>query len=243
MAALGCSSTQDPTKHVRVAAAADLGPALGEISAEFKQQTGLEVIADAGSTGLLAKQIEGGREVDLFLAADVSYVDRVVAKKACDGATQRLYGRGQLTMWSSPGGVAPPADVAGLIDDRYARIAIANPEHAPYGRAAREALMQAGIAIAVERRLVLADNVRLALEYGQRGEVDVAVVARSLALAHPHGQRVDVPQSAHAPLDQALVVCGKGAGARGGKRLADFILSPAGQAILARYGFAPPGIL
>ena len=240
MAIWACSQPKAQPKQVRVAAASDLSPALDEIGKKFKEQTGIEVVADAGSTGLLAKQIEGGREADLFLAADVSYVERVVAAKACDRATQRSYGRGRITMWARPGGAAPPAEVFDLTDARYAKIAIANPEHAPYGRAARDALINAGIAISLEKRLVLAENVRLAFEYAQRGEVEVAIVARSLALANPQGQAVDVPEAAHAPLEQALVVCGKGAGAAAGKKLADFVLSPDGQAILARYGFAPP---
>ncbi len=230
-----------PATKVRVAAAADLGPALVELGRTFTAATGIEVVADTGSTGLLAKQIEGGREVDLFAAADVSYVDKVVAAGACDGASKKLYGRGQLVMWVASGGVAAPTGLADLTDARFKKIAIANPDHAPYGRAARAALTKVGVYDQLTSRLVLGENVRATLQYAQTGNVEVAIVARSLALATEGGVSVDVPADTHPPLDQALVVCGRGAGAAAGQKFADHIASAEGRAVLARFGFAPPG--
>src|SRR5262249_37415395 len=132
----GCSKAAPPSKPLRVAAAADLKGAFGEIGDAFRTMTGTDVKSSFGSTGLLAKQIQEGGPFDVFAAANVSFVEDVVQAGACDGATKAMYARGRIVLWTSKKSpVAPPSTLADLKDARFVKVAIANPEHAPYGRA------------------------------------------------------------------------------------------------------------
>lgn len=223
---------------VHVSAASDLSAAFDEVGKAFTAKTGRKVQIDYGSTGQIATQIAEGAPVDLFASADRKNVDKVIAAGRCDGATAAAYGQGRLVLWVKKGGTAP-ADLAGLTDPRFARIAIANPDHAPYGIAARDALQRAGLWDQLQARIVIGENIRATLQYAQTGNADVGIVARSLALASD-GVYTEVPATAHAPIDQTLVVCGTGAAAAGGKAFADFVASPEGTAIMARYGFVRP---
>ncbi len=133
-------------KSFRVAAAADLQLAFQEVAVAFKAQGGAAPSFTFGSSGLLAKQVAEGAPFDLFASGNTSYVDQVVAAGACDAATRSAYARGRLVAWTPPGGPAPPTTLADLADVRFKRIAIANPEHAPYGKAAKQALTASEIA-------------------------------------------------------------------------------------------------
>ncbi len=243
LALIGCGKDRsaEGAGPVKVAAAADLGPAFKEIAAAFEKKTGKKVTLSFGSTGNFAKQIAEGARYDLFAAANVSFVDDVIKAGACDAETKAPYARGRIVLWSKDGGVAPPKTIADLADPRFVKIAIANPEHAPYGRAAKQALGAAGVWDAVERRIVNGENVQQTLQFAQTGNVEVAVVALSLALATTGGSYVLVDDALHAPLDQALVVCKHGSDPSGGRELAAFVGSPEGREIMKRYGFALPG--
>jgi molybdate transport system substrate-binding protein len=242
--ALGACSNraEDHGKHLRIAAAADLKAAFGEVAGAFEKKGGGTVKASFGSTGLLAKQIQEGGPFDVFAAANVSYVDDVVKAGACDGSTKSLYARGRIVVWtSSKSGVAPPTSIADLRDQRFSKIAIANPDHAPYGKAAEQALEHAGVLGAVKPKLVLGENVQQALQFAQTGNADAAIVALSLAIVAENGAYVPVDESLHAPIDQALVVCKNGGNANAGKQFAEFVSSADGRAIMKRYGFLLPG--
>ena len=162
---------------------------------------------------------------------------------ACLGETKALYAKGRIVLWArDPASL--PKRLEDLADPRYAKIAIANPEHAPYGTAAREALRRAGVWGAIEGRTVYGENVQQALTFARSGNADVALVALSLAVGPSGGAFLPIDPLLHAPLEQALVVC-KG-GARGGKTeeartFVAFVSSPAGRAIMTRYGFVLPG--
>jgi molybdate transport system substrate-binding protein len=227
--------------EIAVAGAADLAFAFPELAAAFERDTGIRVIFTFGSTGQLAKQIVEGAPYDVFAAANVSYVDQVVREHACDGDTEALYARGRIAMWSKRGLVAPPTSLADLADPRFAKIAIANPEHAPYGKAAREALQRAGVWDAIAPRVVYGENVQQTLQFASSGNAEVALVALSLALATPDGVYVAIDPDAHAPLEQALVVCRRGRDRSGALAFARYVNSPAGRAIMQRHGFLLPG--
>jgi molybdate transport system substrate-binding protein len=240
VAGCGRHPTEAPT--LRVAAAADLTFAFTEVGEVFGKKTGTRPTFTFGSTGLLAKQIEQDAPFDVFAAANVSFVDQVVAAGACDGATRLMYSRGRIVVWSrKAAGVSPPTSVTDLADPRFRRIAIANPEHAPYGRAAQESIQHAGVWEAVRPKLVFGENVQQTLQFAQTGNADVAVVALSLAIVSKEGVYVAIDEALHAPLDQAMVVCRHGRGAGLGKQFTDFVSSPDGRAILKRYGFLLPG--
>ena len=228
---------------LRVAAAADLAFAFKDIAAAYEKKSGQKVELVMGSTGLLAKQIEEGAPFDVFAAANVSFADDVAKAGACDGKTKALYAQGRIVLWTSKKlGIAAPADIKELADKKFVKVAIANPEHAPYGKAAQEAMTKAGVWDAVKPKIVYGENVQQTLTYAQTGNVEVAVVALSIAMATPDGDYHLVDPSLYSEINQALVVCGKDmarqAAARG---FVAFVNSPDGRVIMKRYGFVLRG--
>ena len=226
--------------EIMVAAASDLASAFPELAAAFERETGTRVTFTFGSTGQLAKQIAEGAPYDVFAAANVSYVDEVVRADACDATTEAAYARGRIALWSKRGLVAPPASLADLTDPRFAKIAIANPAHAPYGKAAREALQRAGLWDALEPRIVYGENVQQALQFAASGNAEVAIVALSSALANQDGVYELIDAGAHAPIDQAMVVCKRGKDRARALAFTRYVNSPAGRAIMQRHGFLLP---
>ena len=128
-----------------------------------------------------------------------------------------------------------------LAHARFRRLAIANPAHAPYGLAAREALTRLGLWGAVERRLVLGENVRQTLQYAQTGNVDAAIVALALVVNDRENPWVVVDDTLHRPIEQALAVCVRGADREGGGAFARFVNAAGGRAVMRRHGFLLPG--
>lgn len=242
VAACGCGSKRGSSdgKTVRVAAASDLARAFDEVGKTFEKQTGIKPTFDFGSSGLLAKQIEQGAPFYLYAAANKNFVEQVVKSGRCDVATSALYSRGRLVLWGKAGA---PAKITDLADPKYKRIGIANPDHAPYGKAAIEAMQKAGIYDQIKERLVLAENIQAAMTYAREGSVDIAFVALSLAIANDTKSYTSVELDLHEPLEQTLVVCGKGKEADAARELAKFITGDEGRAIMARYGFSTTGVL
>jgi molybdate transport system substrate-binding protein len=229
-----------PSGHkVRVAAAADLARAFAELGEEFKQKTGIAIDLEFGSSGLLAKQIEQGAPFALFAAANREYVDQVVKAGRCDGTTTRPYARGRLVVWT-PAGIAGPRALAELAEPRFAKIAIANPAHAPYGRAAREALDKIGIWARIQDRIVLGENVQATMLYARGGNADAAIIALSLAVVTDGGASLPIDPALHSPLNQAMVVCGDGDDARIARQFAELVDSREGREVMTRYGFLLP---
>jgi len=226
---LACNKPAAPAP-VRVAAAADLSRAFEELGAKL----GTPVTFSFGSSGLLSKQLSEGAPFDVFAAASASFVEAAVKAGACDAATVQPYARGRLAVWSKLGPV--PLDELG--DGKYQRIAIANPEVAPYGKAAKEALVAAGLWERVEQRLVFGENVRQTLQLAQTGNVEAAIVADALVFDAKEAVLVD--PSKHQPLVQVLAVCTKGANRAGGEAFVKLVRSAEGLAVLKKYGFEPP---
>ena len=225
----------EPPLHV--AAAADLARAFEEVGDELaKQEGGVKPIFTFGSTGLLAKQIIQGAPFDVFAAANVSFADDVLAAGACDPASKTLYARGRIVAWV-PKGKTAPKNLAELAGPAYVKVAIANPEHAPYGRAAVEALKAAGVYDQVKPKLVYGENVQQTLQFAQSGNVEAAIVALSLAVVSD-GPYLTIPSELHQPIDQAMLQCSKNSRAA---RFTAYVNSPAGRAIMRRYGFLLPG--
>ena len=236
----GSSRAGEP---LRVAAASDLATAFPEVGKAFEAATGKKVDFSFGSTGLLSKQISEGAPYDVFAAANVSYVDEVVRANACDGSTKQLYAKGRIVMWSTDKSMLP-SSLEGLRDKKIAKVAIANPDHAPYGLAAQQALTKAGVWADVKPRAVYGENVQQTMMFAQSGNAEVAIVALSLALEHKDGAYVLIDAGLHAPLDQAMVICkGGSAGNKPNEARAflDFVASEQGHAIMRKYGFLLPG--
>lgn len=238
----GCgkkSASSEPT--FQVAAAADLALAFGELGKTFEAEHRVRPVFTFGSTGLLAKQIGEGAPFSVFAAANELFVDEVVGKGKCDKATARRYARGRIVVWTA-NATPPPKTLAELADPRFKRIAIANPEHAPYGKAAQQALEAVGLWAELQPRLVLGDNVRATLQFAQTGNVDAAIVALSLSVATEGGHAMPIDPTLHRPLDQALVVCAGGDAKQTelGRQFAEYVTSKEGQEVLVRYGFGVP---
>jgi molybdate transport system substrate-binding protein len=240
--AAGGGGTGRKGEPLRVAAAADLAVAFAEVGAAFEKASGKKVEFTFGSTGLLAKQISEGAPYDVFAAANLSFVDDVVRAQACDGDTKRLYAKGRIVLWSKDKTLLPET-LDQLSDPKYAKVSIANPDHAPYGMAAQQALTKVGVWPSVKARTVYGENVQQALMFAQSGNAEVAVVALSLAI-NAEGGYVPIDPALHAPLDQAMVVCHGGSG--GGKpnearSFVTFVSSEPGRVIMRKYGFLLPG--
>ena len=227
-------------KTITVSAAADLTFAFQELGKLFEQETGTRVVFNFGSTGLLAQQIEQGAPIDLFAAANVSFVDDLIARDRLLADTKELYAVGRITLWTRQDSGMKFETMQDLLQSGVKYIAIANPDHAPYGVAAREAMQRAGIWDTLQPKLVLGDNALATLQYAQRGDVDVAIAPLSLSLQN-EGRWVLIPAEMHKPINQALGVVKSSAHEAEARAFATFINGPVGRPIMRKYGFVLPG--
>lgn len=231
-----------------IAAAADLKFALAEIATRFKQDTGNEVKLVFGSSGNFTTQIENGGPFQMFLSADENYIFRL-ADKGLTRDRGTLYAVGRIVLFV-PQGSPVKADgelkdlKAALDDGRLKRFAIANPEHAPYGRAARAALNHAGLWAGIEPKLVLGENVSQATQFAASGSSQGGIIPLSLSKAPEIarlGSFAPIPADWHAaePLRQRMALT-----AKAGDTAAAFyryVQTPAAREVFIRYGFVLPG--
>ncbi len=231
----------EETAPLRIAAAADLAKALEDLTAWHQAKTQQPATVTLGSSGLLARQIAQGAPFDVFFSANVAFIDNLIAQGHGLAASRTLYGRGRIVLWTKAGGILPPEGLADLTDPRFQRIAIANPDHAPYGLAARQAMQQSGIWEVVQSRLVYGENVGQTLHYAQSGNAEVAVVALSLAIPTPGGTWTLIDDRLHQPLDQGLMVLATSRQRQASEAFVAQVTSPEGRAVLRRYGFVQPG--
>lgn len=235
----GASMHTPDAREITVAAASDLRPAFEELGAMFETDTGIAVRFSFGSSGQLREQILNGAPFDLFASANVEFVDEVIDAGRGVAGTKADYALGRIVLWAPPGAELPTA-IGQLTDARFRRIAIANPKHAPYGLAARQALEAAGIYAAIEPRLVYGESISDTFRIAESGNAEVGIVALSLAIADG-GDYTLVPAELHDPLEQALVVTARGPTGEAATRFAGFLGSPQGRAVMIRYGFVLPG--
>jgi molybdate transport system substrate-binding protein len=235
LALAGCRPASD---DLVVGAAASLSGLLPELVDGFRAaHPDIPVTTTLGSSGQLASQIRQGAPIGILLAADAGWVDTLVAAGRVEPDARAVYARGRLAIWSRD---ARPefGRIEDLARPEFARIAIANPDFAPYGRAAVQALENAGILSDVQPRFAIAGNVRQALQYAETGNAAAVLVAYALVIDMP-GQTLVVPETLHDPLDQALgIISGRQAAA--GRLFTDFVLGAKGRAILVRHGLSAP---
>jgi molybdate transport system substrate-binding protein len=226
-----------------VAAASDLKFAFDEIAARLEGE-GLAVEPTYGSSGNFHAQIRHRAPFDMFLSADVEYPRDLVSQGIGGADDLFTYATGRLVVWV-PAGSTLPVERDGLGALAHAtRIAIANPRHAPYGRAAERALEAAGLIEALGPRLVLGDSVVQAAQFAQTGAADAGLIAKSLAVApsmQQAGRHVDVPAGTYPPLLQGGLILPWTASRDAAERVRDFLLSAEGRGILRTYGFEPAG--
>lgn len=225
--------------EITVAAASDLTPAFEEIGREFQSTHKTKVVFVFGSTGMLTRQIENGAPMDLFAAANVSFVEQLEQKGLIVPGTKAIYARGRITLWTPLDSNLRLESIADLARPEVTRIAIANPDHAPYGMAAKQALETAGIWDRVKTKLVYGDNIRQTLQFAQTGNVEVSIMALSLSI-QSKGRWTLIPEEMHKPLDQGLAVIKSTKNESDARAFAAFVGGPQGRAIMQKYGFSFP---
>jgi molybdate transport system substrate-binding protein len=231
-------STNTPAhEELTVAAASDLTPAFEEIGRAFEAANKTKVVFIFGSTGMLTKQIENGAPVDVFAAANVSYVDELDKNGLILSDSRAIYARGRITLWTREDSPIRLQGIADLARPEVMRIAIANPDHAPYGLAAKQALESVGIWDRVRPKLVYGDNIRQTLQYAETGNVDVSIVALSLSV-QGHGRWTLIPEELHQPIDQGLGIIKTTKNEKAARAFIAFIEGPQGQEIMKKYGFS-----
>lgn len=244
VAALCCASSARADVP-SVAVAANLNFAMPEIVAAFKQKTGRDVRLAFGASGNFARQIRAGAPFELFLSADEASVGMLAeAGRAVDAG--RVYAIGRLVLFAPAASVVRVDEaLAGLADavrdGSVKRLAIANPDLAPYGAAAREALRRKGLWDALQGRIVLGENVNQTAQFALSGGVDAAFLPYSIVVAptfKDKGRSALLPEALHTPIVQRMVLV-KGAGETA-RLLYEFVLGAEARAILERYGFGPP---
>lgn len=236
------------TAHAQivVAAAADLGPALSEVANQYQNKSGQTVRISLGSSGNLTQQIKNGAPFDVFLSADEEYPKELVADGFAEPNSLYRYAIGKLVIWV-PANSQLHLEQHGievLLETTVKKIAIANPAHAPYGRAAVAALKHYGVYEKVESRLVLGENVSQAAQFVQSGNAQAGLLALSHALApgmRDKGRYWEVPSSAYPELDQAAVIMSRSHQKKDAAAFLEFLHGPEVQDILRKYGFSLPG--
>nr|WP_255464042.1 MULTISPECIES: molybdate ABC transporter substrate-binding protein [unclassified Herbaspirillum] len=224
-----------------VSAAASLTNAFKELAQSFEQQNpGVKVITNFGASDILMRQIVRGAPADVFASADQAAMDKAVAEKAVNPATRKNFAANQIVLIVPHDSKLQPAALADLSQPGYQRIALGNPASVPFGRYTKTALESAGLWQQLQAKAVMAENVRTSLDYVARGEVDAGFVFATDAAVMPDKVRVAIRIPSDSPATYPIAAT---AGSRH-QELADkfiaHVLSPAGQAVLARYGFLQP---
>ena len=228
---------------ITIAAAADLKFAMDEIVTAFKRANPADrVDVIYGSSGKFNTQIREGAPYDLFFSADIAY-PRELAKEGLAASEVKPYAVGRIVLWSASRD-ATKMTLASLADPKVARIAIANPKHAPYGKRAEEALRSAGVWDKVQPKLVYGENIAQTAQFVQSGNAQAGIIALSLAvnpeLAAKGGYAL-ISDALHSPLEQGYVITRRAAGNPLARRFADYMGGKPARAVMVKYGFVLPG--
>jgi molybdate transport system substrate-binding protein len=233
---LSCGSKQG-VGELHVAAAANMQKALESLARAFTKQSGVQVVASYGASTQLAQQIENGAPFDLFLSADSAQVDRLIQKGLIDRTSRSVYAVGVLALWAPKS----PAirRIEDLRDPKVKRIGIANPELAPYGKAAIETLTSSNLWPELESKVVYGPNIGVVAVFAESANADASFTALSLVndrLEKP----IIVPEELHHPIEQALGIVGSTKQGEAAAEFRRFLLGPEAQAIFVKFGYRIP---
>src|SRR5437588_1552781 len=231
--------------HITVDAAADLNAALSEIAADYEKSGGGTVRLSFGSSGNLFNQIQNGAPFDVFFSADLDYPEKLIEAGLAEKASLYPYAVGQLVLWVT---ASSSLDLQHrgmniLLDPSVKKISLANPEHAPYGRAAVAALRHFRLYEKVSDRLVLGENVSQAAQFVESGNAQAGFVALAHVTApamQGKGKYWLVPAEAHPPLDQGVILLSHSPHAEDAAAFLGFVKTEEAAGILRRYGFSSP---
>ena len=228
--------------EIAIAAAADLNFAFKEIVAEFEKKTGNTVKLSLGSSGNFFAQISNGAPFDLFFSADISYPKKLEEAGLAEPGTLYMYAVGRIVVWVPKGSQIDVGSLGmkALQHPSVKKIAIANPKHAPYGRAAAAAMEHFKVYDAVRDKFVLGENISQTAQFIHTGGADIGIIALSLAVApamRETGTYWEVPLEAYPRLEQGTVVLKTAKDPKAAQAFLDYLKSPEGAAVLKRYGF------
>lgn len=234
-----------PSLHaekITIAAASDLKFAMDEVIAAYLlRNTADEVDVVYGSSGTFNAQIQQGAPYDLYFSADIAY-PRALAEAGFAASDVQPYAIGRIVLWSAQQD-ASRMTLADLAEARFSRIAIANPQHAPYGQRAEQALRASGVWEHVQARLVYGENITQAAQFVQTGAAQIGIIALSLALSPElarAGAYLLIPDTLHDPLEQGFIVTRRAAGNAAAARFSAYMQGEAARQVLTRYGFVLP---
>lgn len=244
--ALPLASTDFPAQaqKLRVAAASDLKFAMQELSTAFERQTGIKVDVTSGSSGNFFSQIQNGAPFDLFFSADLLYPKKLAEAGFAEPETLQEYAWGRIVIWVPAGSKVDVAKQGwnALLDASVIKIAIANPDHAPYGLAAVSALQKAGIYELVKTKLVYGENISQAAQFVQSGNAQAGIIALSLAISPgmKEGMIWKIPEEMYPPIEQGAVVLKSAKNKTAARAFLEFVKGAPGREILKKHGFAIP---
>lgn len=239
-------------QELKIAAASDLSAVMQKLVPAFERQTGIRVSVSLGSSGNFFAQIQNGAPFDVFLSADKSYPERLEQAGLVEPGSLTDYASGRLVIWTSKkSGLGLSFtdnrmltdDLSRLANPSVGKIAIANPEHAPYGRAAVAALQHYKIYDRVKDRLVLGENISQTAQFLQSGNADVGFLALSVAMSpemESKGRWLRLPEASYPAIAQAAVAVKSSKNKEQAQRFLKFLTSPEARLILAEAGFMPP---
>jgi len=227
--------------EIKIAAAADLKFALTEIAAAYEKQSGTKVSLTFGSSGNFFAQIQNGAPFDLFFSADSDYPRTLEETGLIVPGSTYPYAVGRIVLWSREDAKADPSKSGwkSLLDPSVQKIAVANPSHAPYGRAALEALKKSGYYDQVKDKLVFGENISQAAQFVQSGNAQIGIIAYSWVLAPTFGAGHvwQVPQQQYSPLVQSAVVLKNSSNRDASLAFLAYIKTAPAQSVLEKFGF------
>ncbi|OLS41328.1 molybdate ABC transporter substrate-binding protein [Bacillus sp. MRMR6] len=238
----GCTSTKSKDSDVhelKIAAASDLALAFNDIGKLFEEETNSKITFSFGSTGQLADQIENGAPFDVFAAANIKFVDQLREKDLILPETQTTYAFGRIGLSTLIDSSLSIKNLEDLLKPEVKKIAIANPEHAPYGLAAKQALKKAGLWEELESKLVYGRNISDTLTFIETGNVEAGIIALSLYKEEEFTFHI-IDDHMHAPLEQSIAVIRPTNQEELAKQFITFIKGPIGKPIMESYGFIVP---
>ena len=244
IAALLTVACGTPPAPLRIAAAADLRYALDELVRTFAiQHPAVGIEPSYGSSGMFYAQLQNRAPYDLFLSADIEYPRKLAQQGLALPGSVFAYAQGRIVLWTAnaSGIDVERLKIAALRQPAVHHIAIANPAHAPYGRAAEEALRSLGVYAAVQDKIVMGENVSQAFQLAESGAAEVGIVALSLAMAPAaagQGHYWEVPVGAYPRIEQGGAILKWTRSPKAAEAFRAFLLAPEGRAILKRYGFS-----
>jgi len=231
-------------EELTIAAAADLNFAFKDLVAAYEKKTGQHFRLSLGSSGNFYSQIQNGAPFDLYFSADIGYPKKLVEAGLAVPGSLYQYASGRIVIWvlrDSKLDVTKGMEV--LLDPTIKKIAIANPKHAPYGRAAVAAMEHFKVYDRAKEKLVMGENISQTAQFIESGTCDIGIVALSLALAptmKAAGKYWEIPSEAHPPLEQGAVILKNSKNQEAAKLFLEFLNDPQGQEIMRRYGFTLP---